>query len=161
MPTSFTQASLLKHPVIQLSNYTDFLLKRLLHYCTLLAFLLQLMFYSRQTIIYVLLFLPSVVSFYKKTFISLSNITKPSLKNILLIIVGCLSSFKLKIIPNYCSRCVSIRFLEQIDSYMLRLVSLSESKYSKRFLSDMKIMPKKSVPMETEGLSDTKIGTER
>ena len=34
------------------------------------------------------MFLLSVVSFYKKTFISLSIITKPSLKNISLIIVG-------------------------------------------------------------------------
>ena len=37
-------------------------------------------FYPRPTVIYVLVFLPSVVSFYKKTSISLSNITKPSLK---------------------------------------------------------------------------------
>ena len=42
----------------------------------------QILFYPRPTVIYVLVFLPSVVSFYKKTSISLSNITKPSLKNI-------------------------------------------------------------------------------
>ena len=50
--------------------------------------------------------------------------------------------FKLKIIPNYCSRSVSIRFLEPIDSYPIRLTSLSESE---RFqpLSVAKIMPKK------------------
>ena len=35
--------------------------------------------------------------------------------------------FKLKIIPNCRSRCVCIRFLERMDSYRIRLVSLSES----------------------------------
>ena len=42
-----------------------------------------------------------------------------------LILVGFLFSFKLKTIPNYYSRCVSIRFLKRIDSYPIRLVSLS------------------------------------
>ena len=68
----------------------------------------RLFFYSRPTVIYVRVFLPLAVLFYEKTFISLSNSTKPSL------IVDFLFSFKLKIIPNYPSRCVSIRFLERI-----------------------------------------------
>ena len=37
----------------------------------------RLIFYPRPTLIYVLVFLRQVVSFYKKTSISLSNITKP------------------------------------------------------------------------------------
>ena len=44
-----------------------------------------------------------------------------------MIIVGFLFSFKLKIIPNYRFRCVSIRFLGRIDSYLIHLVSLSKS----------------------------------
>ena len=36
----------------------------------------QILFYPRPTVIYVLVFLPSVVSFYNKISISLSNITK-------------------------------------------------------------------------------------
>ena len=39
-----------------------------------------LIFYPWSTVIYVLVFLPSVVSFYKKTSISLSSIAEPSLK---------------------------------------------------------------------------------
>ena len=39
-----------------------------------------MIFYPRPTVIYILVFLPSAVLFYQKTFISLSNITKPSLK---------------------------------------------------------------------------------
>ena len=62
--------------------------------------------------------------------ISLSNIAEPSLKNISLILVGFLFSFKLKIIPNYCSRCVSIRFLERINSYPIYFVLFSESECS-------------------------------
>ena len=74
-------------------------------------------------------------------------------------IVSFLFSFKLKIIPNYRSRCVSIRFSERIDSYPIRLVSLSESELSNP--SPLrKSCRKKYVPMETEGLSDMKIGTE-
>ena len=120
----------------------------------------RLMFYPKPTVIYVLMFLPSVVSFYKKTFISLSNITKPSLKNISLVLVGFLFSFKIKIIPNYRSKYVFIRFLEWIDSYPIRLVSLSESERSNP--SPLwKSCRNKSVPMETEGLSDMKTGTER
>ena len=45
-------------------------------------------------------------------------------------IVSFLFSFKLKIIPNYRSRCVSIRFLERIDGYPIPLVSLLESERS-------------------------------
>ena len=67
---------------------------------------------------------------------------------------------KLKIVPKYRSRCVSIRFLERIDSYPIRLVSLSESERSNPSLL-RKSCRKKSVGMETEGLSDMKIGTER
>ena len=119
----------------------------------------RLIFYSRPTEIYVLVFPPSVVLFYKKTSIS-SNITKPSLKNISLILVGFLFSFKLKIIPNYRSRCVFSRFLERIDSSPIRLVSVSESECSNP--SPLwKSWRKKSVPMQTEGLSDMKIETER
>ena len=47
-----------------------------------------------------------------------------------MILVGVLFSFKHKIIPNNRSICVSIRFLEQIDCYPIRLVSLSESERS-------------------------------
>ena len=66
-----------------------------------------------------------------KNFHSLSNITKPTFKkNILLKTVSFLFLFKPKIIPNYRSRCVSIWFLERIDSYPIRLVSLSESERS-------------------------------
>ena len=54
-------------------------------------FIAQLIFYPKPTVIYVLVFLP--VLFYEKTLISLSNITKPSLKNI----SWYLFSFKLKI----------------------------------------------------------------
>ena len=121
-------------------------------------FIAQLIFYPKPTVIYVLVFLP--VSFYEKTFISLSNITKPSLKNISLIIVSFLFSFKLKIIPNYRSRCVSISFSERIDSYPIHLVSLSESERSNPSLL-WKSCRKKSVPMETESLSDMNNGTER
>ena len=88
------------------------------------------MFYPRPTVIYVLVFLPSALLFYKNTSISLSNITKPLLKTISLRINTSRFSFKLKIIPNYRSRCVSIRFLERIDSYPICLVLLSESERS-------------------------------
>ena len=71
-----------------------------------------------------------------------------------------LFSFKLKIIPNYRSRRVSIRFLERIDSYPKRPVSLSESERSNPSPLQ-KSCRKISVPMETEGLSDMKTGTER
>ena len=47
-----------------------------------------------------------------------------------MIIASFLFSFKLKIIPNYHSKCVSISFSERIDSYPIRLVSLPESKRS-------------------------------
>ena len=40
----------------------------------------RLIFYPRPTVIYVLVFLTSVVSFYKKSSISLSSIAEPSLK---------------------------------------------------------------------------------
>ena len=90
------------------------------------AFSSRLLFYPRLTVIYVLVFLPSAVLFDKKTFISLSNITKPSLKKHSLI-VDFLFLFKLKIIPNYRSRCASIRFLEGIGNYPIRLVSLTKS----------------------------------
>ena len=62
-------------------------------------------------------------------------------------------------IPNYRSRCVSISFSERIDSYPIRLVSLSESDRSNPSPLQ-KSCRKKYVPMETEGLSDMKIGTE-
>ena len=88
------------------------------------------MFYPGPAVICVLVFLPSALLFYKETSISLSDITKPSLKTISLILLGFLFSFKLKIIPNHRPRCVSIRFLERIDSYPIRLVSLSESERS-------------------------------
>ena len=68
--------------------------------------------------------------FIKNFHFFIKHFTKPSLKNISLIIVSFLFSFKLKIIPSYCSRCVSISFSERIDSYPIRLVSLSESKRS-------------------------------
>ena len=176
----------------------------------------RLIFYPGPIVIYATVFLLSVVSLYKKIFISLSNVTKPYYKNISLkkrlalwplFMDGfnCLKAratsrrqftfyhsvprnswysfyrprkderlsrpwshpvvlntrplgwktsalttrplitaglFKLKIIPNYCSRSVSIRFLEPIDSYPIRLTSLSESE---RFqpLSVTKIMPEK------------------
>ena len=135
-------------PVIELNNYADSLLE-IIALTTSPTFLSRLIFYPRTTLIYVQLFLPSAVLFYKKTFISLSNITKPSLKNISLIIVDFFFSVKLKIIPNYRSRCVSIRFLERIDSYPIRLVSLSESERSNPSLL-RKSCRKKSVPMETE-----------
>ena len=80
-------------------------------------------------------------------------------KNILSIIVSFLFSFKLKIIPNYRSRCVSIRFLGRIDSYPIRPVSLSESERSDPSPLH-KSGRKKYVLMETDGLSDMKSGTE-
>ena len=49
-------------------------------------------------------------------------------------------SFKLKIILNYCSRWVSIRFLERIDPILP--VPLSESERSSSF-SATKVIPKK------------------
>ena len=118
----------------------------------------RLAFYPRPTVIYVLVFLTSVVLFYKKlpflyqTWLNpLLNITKPLL---------ILFSFRLKIIPNYRSICVSIRFLERIDSYPIHLVSLSEWERSNP--SPLwKSCREKYVPMETEGLSDMKIGTEQ
>ena len=112
--------------------------------------------YHRATVIYVLVSLPSVVSFYKKKPPSLYQ----RLLNISLIIVGFLFSFKLKIIPNYCSRCVSISFKERIDSYPIRLVSFSEWN---RFIPFpfWNSCRKKSVPIKTKGLSDVQIATER
>ena len=80
-------------------------------------------------------------------------------KNILSIIVSFLFSFKLKIIPSYRSRCVSIRFLERLDSYPIRLVSFSELERSNPSPLRKSCL-KNYVPMETEGLSDMKIGTE-
>ena len=69
------------------------------------------------------------------------------------LITACfLFSFKLKIILNYCSRCVSIRFLERIDSYPIRLVSLSESKGSNPF-SLQKPCQNKYVPIETDKIA--------
>ena len=47
---------------------------------TLPTFSSRLLFYSRPTVIYVLVFLPSAVLSDKKTFISLSSSTKPSFK---------------------------------------------------------------------------------
>ena len=135
-------------PVIELNNYADSLLE-IIALTTSPTFSSRLIFYPRPTLIYVQLFLPSAVLFYQKTFISLSNITKPYLRNISSIIVDFLFSVKLKIIPNYRSRCVSIRFLERIDSYPIRLVSLSESERSNPSLL-RKSCRKKSVPMETE-----------
>ena len=94
---------------------------------TLPTFSSRLLFYPRPTVIYVLVFLPSAVLSDKKTFISLSSSTKPSFKKHF---INILFSFKPKTIPNYRSRCVSIRFLERIDSYLIRLESLSESERS-------------------------------
>ena len=119
----------------------------------------RLMFYPRPTVIYILVFLPSALLFYKKTSISLSNITETSLKTISLILLGFLFSFKLKIIPIYRSRCVSISFSDRIDSFPIRFVSLSESERSNPSPLP-KSCRKKYVPMETEGLSHMKIGTE-
>ena len=97
--------------------------------------------------------------FIKKLFLFLSSITKPTLKLIIsLIICRFLFSFKLKIIPNYHYRCVSIRFLEQINSYLICLVLDSESEHSNPFIT--KIKAKKSVSVETECLSDMKIRME-
>ena len=101
----------------------------------------RLIFYPRPTVIYVPVFLPSVDSFYKKL---LSNITKLSLKKNFSF-VGFLFSFKLQIILNYRSRCVSITFLEGIYSYWIRLVLLSESERSNPS-PFTKIMPKKICP---------------
>ena len=134
--------------------------KKITALTTLPTSLSRLIFYPRPTAIYALVLLHSNVLFYKKISISLSNITKPSLIYISLIIVGFLFSFKLKIIPNYCSRCVSISFSERIDSYPIHLVSLSESERSNPSLL-WKSCRKKSVPMETESLSDMNNGTER
>ena len=67
-------------------------------------------FYHSPTVIYILVILLQLFRFIKETSISLSNITKPSLKKI----SWYLFSLKLKIILNYCSLCVSVRFLEQI-----------------------------------------------
>ena len=81
-------------------------------------------------------------------------------KNISLVIVGFLFLFKLKLIPNYHSRCISMRFLEWVNDYPIRLVSLSE--YERSNPSPLRnSYRKKYVPMETEGLSNMKIGTER
>ena len=73
--------------------------------------------------------------------------------------VSFLFSFKLKIIPNYRSRFVSISFSERIDRYPIRLVSLSELERSNPSLL-RKSCRKKYAPMGTEGLSDMKNGTE-
>ena len=116
-------------------------------------------FYPRLTVSHVLVFLHSVISFYKTLSFLYQTLLNLYWKNISLIIVSFLFTFKLKIIPNYCSRCVSIRFLERIDSYPIRLVSLSESERS-NLSSLRKSCRKKYVPMETEALSDMKIGTE-
>ena len=94
------------------------------------TFLSRLTFYRRPTVIYVLLFLPSAVLFYQKTFIFLSSIIKPSLRKQFINNCGFHVFIELKIIPNYRSRCVSIRFLERFESYPIRLVSLSESERS-------------------------------
>ena len=67
-------------------------------------------------------------------------------------IVSFLFSFKLKIIPSYRSRCVSVSFLERIDSYPYA---------SHHFQSWSVPNRKKYFPMGTEGLSDMKIGTEQ
>ena len=100
----------------------------------------------------------SCVSFYKKLSFLFQTLLNLHWKNISLIIVSYLFSFKLKI-SNYGSRCVSIRFLERIDSYLIRLVSLSKLEHSNP--SPLrKSCRNKYVPMETEGLSDMKIGTE-
>ena len=100
----------------------------------------------------------SSVSFYKKLPFLFQTLLNLHWKNISLIIVSFLFSFKLTI-SNYGSRCVSIRFLERIDSYLIRLVSFSESQRSNP--SPLRKSCLKSyVPMETEGLSDMKIGTE-
>ena len=66
-------------PAIELNNYADSLLE-IIALTTSPTFLSRLIFYPRPTLIYVQLFLPSAILFYQKTFISLSNITKPSLK---------------------------------------------------------------------------------
>ena len=62
------------------SNSTKKLYWLFIDNCALLttwpSSLSRLIFYRRPTVIYVLVFLPSVVSFYKKTSVSLSNITK-------------------------------------------------------------------------------------
>ena len=52
------------------------------------------------------------------------------IQTISLILVRCSFLFKLKIIANYCSRCGSIRFLERMESYPMRFVSLSGSELS-------------------------------
>ena len=83
---------------------------------------------------YTLLFLLSVVSFYKKTFISLSNINKPSLKK--LFIVGFLFSYNLKIIPNYCLRCISTRCYQCLQ-FPNKNFRCAFQKSSKHFISHM------------------------
>ena len=116
-------------------------------------------FHPRATLSYVLVFLHSVVSFYKTLWFLFQTLLNLHWKNVSLITVSFLFLFKLKIIPNYRSRCISIRFLEWINSYPIRLVSLSESEcFNPSPLQ--KLCRKNYVPMETEGLSDMKIGTE-
>ena len=131
--------------------------KEIIALATLPTSLSRIIFYLRPTVIYVLVFLPSVVLFYKKTCISLSNITRPSLKKHFINTCGVLFSFRLKIIRRYRSRCVSIRFLEGNDNTP-RITFTIGAFWP---LSVMKIMQKKSIPTETEGLSDIYIGTER
>ena len=72
-----------------------------------------------------------LLRFIKKlSFLYQTLLNLPLKKNSSFIIVGFLFSFKLQILRNYRYRCVSIRFLERIDSYPIRLVSLSESERS-------------------------------
>ena len=76
------------------------------------------------------MFLLSAALFDKKlSFLYQAVVLNLHSKNISLI-VDFLFLFKLKTIPNHCSRRVSIRFLELIESYPIRLVSLSGSERS-------------------------------
>ena len=110
-------------------------------------------FYLRATVSYVLVFLHSVVSFYEKLSFLFQTLLNLHWKNISLIIVSFLFLFKLKIIPNYCSRCVSNRFLDRIDSFLIRLVSLSESELSnpsplrKSYRKNMFLWKQKAYPI--------------
>ena len=80
-------------------------------------------FYPRLAVIYVLVILHSVASFYKKRSFLYQTLLNLHLKKHF--IKNCKFS-----VFTYRSRCVSIRFLERVDSYPICLVSLSESECS-------------------------------
>ena len=83
--------------------------------------------FDEKGVFYILTAFSSVRKMFR--LISSAKILKAylSFKKHFINIVGFPFSFKLKIIPNYRSSCFSIRVLERIDSYPIRLVSLSES----------------------------------